>query len=301
MDSLTTKVSIDWLTMTKGWQGGKPEQTAKQILQSMRVGDDLSPDVRPYPRSYTEAIGNKLITASWHPEMPQMKVCINMTGHQCHEFFTSDGSLGRIITDAWQDMMTFTRIDFAVDYFGDDASITELVEAIEREPDSTTARRLTPYRQIDLEGGTVNRFDSGVYIGSVKSDRYICVYDKALEQGLDGKRWVRIELRNRKEKAQQIAEMIVRHGVAVAGRSLMREYCSPNVAWWKKAMAGEVVEAPTIGRKQTDTVRWLLDVVAPVLASELMQVTEWNDPLFQTFREVVDQTRTRLPFKKPRA
>jgi len=301
MDHLPTKVSIDWLTMTKGWQAGRPEETARAALTMLRMGHDLTDGVRPYPRSYNQAIGNKTVTASWHDEQPKMKVCINLTGHQCHEFFTTNGSLRPVIVDAWSDLMNFTRIDFAVDYFGPDASITELVEAIENDPDSTVARRLTPYRQIDIEAGQVRRFDSGVYIGSVKSDRYICVYDKALEQELEGQQWVRIELRSRKEKAQQFAEMAIRDEIGIVGRSLIREYCYPDVGWWRAALTGPVVEAPTIGRKQTDTVKWLIDVVAPVLASEMLMVDDWNDLLFQTYREIIDEARARLGFGHKRA
>lgn len=292
-----TRVSIDWLTMTQAWQAGRPEQTALKRMRELTPAQIIEPGMRPYPRNYNTAMGGKQMLASWHTDHPKMKVCYNMTGSQCTEYYLAGGKMRELVRRAWQDELNFTRIDFAVDYFGD-ADIRELVETIADNPECTVARKMSPYRQIEMVGNEKKEYDSGVYIGSQKSPRYICVYNKALEQGMTDQNWTRIELRTRRTMAIQLAEAIVKNGVETAGKQTVRNYAYPAVDWWRDALQGDAIEIPPIGRKETDTRRWLIEVVGPVLAAELQTVDSWNDPLYRTYKQMIDKATNSIPLSK---
>lgn len=289
-DATVTRASIDWLTATMPInQKEGAEQQAQRYLNSLPDSADNGAG-RPYPRNYNQAIRGPYTTISWHDEQPRMKLCANMTGDNCHTFYQTGGDMRQIIRFYWSDLANFTRIDFAVDWLRP-ASIAQLVDDIKHDPGCTVFRSMTPYQQVELERDGAMTFDTGVYLGSRKSDRYICVYDKAREQNLSGAEWTRIELRVRREFANQFAEVAMQQGITETGRQIIRDLAYPTTDWWQAALSGPVVDIPPVGRKETDTRTWLIDIVAPILQAELALVDNTSDPLFRTYNDLLNKAR----------
>lgn len=290
MDKIKIHTSIDWLTCTIPWQPVEtPQETAKRILNAADTAVPIA-EGKPYPFNYDKALRGAFATVSWHPDHPRMRLCYNMTGRDCYNYYDAGQDMQRLIRYHWSDLANFTRLDFAIDYFGP-ASIADLVDAIKTDPTCTVSRVLTPYQQITMTNTDTKEHHSGVYIGSQKSDRYICVYDKALEQNVKNTDWFRIELRTRREFANQFADAAVRNGITDTGRQIMRDYANPDIEWWRDALSGPTIDVPPVGRKDTDTRRWLIEVVAPILQAELAKVDSTEDILFKRYNEILNKAR----------
>ncbi len=121
-----------------------------------------------------------------------------------------------------------------------------------------------------------------LYFGSIMSEMSVCFYDKAKEQLLpDGQRWVRCELRAKKERAHVLVLAFVQEGgAAVVG--VLRSYLDfrepgadsnvsrwRTVSWWESFLgACERVRLAIPKPERTiERVReWLLKQVAPMFA-----------------------------------
>lgn len=298
MSDIATTVTIDWLTITRPYQiPGNPVDVADNWLRSIASDLDIT-DGRPYPRNYTNARTCVLGTVSWHNEHPRMRVCLNMTGDNLREARRRGVDIGALVASEWTNDHKITRLDAAVDWYGA-ASIGDVVEHIEANPTCTLAQTLTPYGHSELSAGTQRgTVITGVYIGSRSSDRYICVYNKARERGYNDMLWHRIELRTRHEKADVLASAIANVGVVDAARAAIRIYASPDIDWWQQATQGPAVNMDAVGRPETDTQRWLLDIVADVLDRELYRVHSLRSPLIRTFRVIVERHVTRIVGEK---
>ncbi len=121
-----------------------------------------------------------------------------------------------------------------------------------------------------------------LYFGSIMSEMSVCFYDKAKEQLLpDGQRWVRCELRAKKDRAHALVLAFVQEGrAAVVG--VLRNYLDfreagtdsnvsrwSTVSWWESFLgACERVRLSIPKPERTiERVReWLLKQVAPMFA-----------------------------------
>lgn len=285
-----TTVAIHWLTATI-MPPGRPNAYAAHWLAD-KLGATVTGAGVPYPRSYTDALALDPGAISWHSDEPRMKLCFNLTGGDCEEWYADGRAVSSTLGDLYLADGNFTRVDVAVDYHRP-ADIGQLVDAYEENPRWTNVTTLRPYQEVNREGDDVKRRWTGVYIGSRSSGRFLRVYDKATEQGIDGP-WVRIELVTRKEYANQLAANIVENGLAVAARGTIMQVARPPLSWWDDALQGDAVECPPLPRRTTDTDRWLIEDVLPVLNRRLMLCDNTRDALFYEYDQVLNSHRRRL-------
>lgn len=266
-----------------------PETQAAQLALSIERCKTPEP-AEPFPRNYTKAIKGTLGTFSWHPGRDDMKICYNLTGTQLEAAYDAELPPTRILRALIGNSAAFTRIDLALDY-PKAVDIREVVTTAKDHPESTRARTLIPYDQVMLEG-EVRQRTTGVYVGSTKSDRWLTVYDKGEELQLPDLLMTRIEARNRKRMAQRVADMLEADTLPNVTRSVIRDFADLPLEWWQDALTGPSTELPPIGRKATDTVRWLCEVVAPLLDREIKASGGPAGVLYQTFvKVIVNNTR----------
>lgn len=219
-----------------------------------------------------------------------MRICYNVTGSALE--LGTEANLKPInMIDALRSLNArFTRLDLALDY-PDRVDLGEIVEAAKAHPDSTKARSLIPYKFVDIDG-KIEEVVTGVYVGSTRSDRFLCCYDKGRELQLSELMLTRIEARNRKLKAQQAANLVGENTLSTATRSIIKQFADFPLQWWQNALTGPIEEVEPVGRKQTDTTKWLIDIVAPVLAREIKEQGGMNSTVYQVFAKVIiDHTR----------
>lgn len=103
------------------------------------------------------------------------------------------------------------------------------------------------------------------YIGTKSSTVYTRIYDKSAEMGVSGD-WVRVETVFQSDKAHGAALELIK-GVSI--QSLILGHVD-FVGWyeWGQVMQAEPVKIK-VGRKDTETMLWLLKAAAPSLAREV--------------------------------
>jgi hypothetical protein len=188
------------------------------------------------------------------------------------------------------------RLDFALDVFDPASDPLDLLHEWKRGELATPARyvqELTSYA--GNPGGDVQRA-STVYIGARQSDRQLRVYNKAAQLQLGG-HWTRIELQLRDSRAWQMARAMVLHGIARAGQQAIRDYINaPRLTWWQRATSGDTAYIEPVGKKQTATEKWLIDVALPVarrVAREQIADGRWTmyDAIERVLTDLLQETK----------
>jgi hypothetical protein len=285
---------VDWLTATVPY----PDHAALTPASASRLaacwpGQSVIGKARPYPRNYAEAVALSHGVLSWHNEERRMRVCLNMNGGNLAAYYQDGHDMRELLHAVWSGFGRFTRIDIAIDYHRP-ADIAALIADIDADRTCTRAGVVTPYQQLRLDTPGDALRTTGVYIGSRSSDRYLCVYDKAVQLDLSDELWTRIELRNRHAKAEQLGLAGAHGDVVAAARGVMRAHTYPDTAWWRDALDGDCQHVAPVPRKDTDTARWLIETVAPVLVQELRHENSLTGELLKTYQSIVGEHIWRL-------
>lgn len=132
---------------------------------------------------------------------------VEMTGQGCRQY---EGLQALTWLDLFQKILaingSITRLDLAIDTVDASLPLRMLYAAI-RPGDIRT--RFAEWRRIKKGAFRPEDNIAGetLYLGSVRSDTFFRVYNKAQEAGIEGD-WIRFELQLRKERAQQAALLL---------------------------------------------------------------------------------------------
>jgi len=233
---------IDWLTATRPI----PPQTASVTALADRLSTALwqAPtrgECDPWPRNYTLALAMPYGRLSWHPEHPQMGICLNLTGRdlEASRQTMSDETLEMLLdASVWR----FTRIDLSLDYDGP-ADVMDVRRAWEAGTLTTSAKQVTIYEEVQDRRRETAPVGT-VYVGSAASDRRLRCYNKAAEQGLSDQLRTRIEYIARHGRAEQANEMLRCETLPVVTRALINDFISCDVGWWGAALTGPLSTCP---------------------------------------------------------
>lgn len=128
-------------------------------------------------------------------------VWLEMTGQGCRAFETYGTgdyeSLFQLVQDNPGDMK-ITRLDVA---FDDHNGLLDIKQLCEDTRNALFVSRFNEWQVIEGSKGC------SVTHGSMKSEIFLRIYDKAAERGLDdGSHWIRVELQLRRDRAMQFAQ-----------------------------------------------------------------------------------------------
>ena len=127
----------------------------------------------------------------------EMGIWLELTGQGCRAFETyGNGDYERLFREVQynEDQMNITRLDVAYDDAEDE--ILDMVQLCEDTRALQFVSRFNDWQVIEGSKG------ASVTHGSMKSDLFIRIYDKAMERGhTDGRHWIRLELQLRRERA----------------------------------------------------------------------------------------------------
>lgn len=115
-----------------------------------------------------------------------------------------------------REFATFTRLDLAIDDFGKFFSVSEVHSLVQNHQCVTRFRSYQYYSSHNMSDNSLT--GETLYIGSKKSDAFLRIYNKGLEQGLELP-WTRWEMQLRDERATAFSDMILnceRHENSVA-------------------------------------------------------------------------------------
>lgn len=239
----------------------------------------------------------------WHPERIEMKVCVTLSGTalQAHALRCGADSWVYLMVKALDQGAKFSRVDIALD-------TTTVDFATVQDACRDGGELVTRARFVD---GT-ERYRGGksgtVYIGNRESRRYVRIYDKGAQLGLDVT-WVRFEVELKGEYAQAAAVMLIAKSLdpetMIASAVDFREVTGDSnvtrrerVAWWSELMQGfqrvSMTTAEKVMESYERTLTWLKRQVAPAMA--FMAAMEGGG--VDWFYELLNRGRSRISPEK---
>lgn len=273
---------LDWLQYSVKWPMNlvnwprEPKQEAAIILSCLPrnsaiqfTGERLHP-LRGYADGHQLTYGR----AFWHPAKRDQKIGIILSGQDLSSCGLENIQHENLLIFAVDVGSKISRLDFALDIFDPKAVPMTMYNSWKRGFVETGAKEVTPLAKgtKDAEGKVTEA--QTVYFGSKKSDRRVRIYDKQQESGTDYA-WTRIEFTAREERALALAQDMRQHGIKNAGIAAIKEFIRcDSVLWWKNALAGNFAPLTPVPRKATNTEKWLLDQVLPVLRRMVEQQSE---------------------------
>lgn len=249
-------MGLDWLRASVDTP--KDALAIVDLLKVVELAGDQS-EFTPLPY-YNAVIGYNCMRIDWHRENERQRCLMTWTGKDLRRFEMLGGSIRALINVlANYPGCTPTRVDFAIDVLNRRARPEDVQSALESGKCET---RIRSWNQVT---GKVSGIDSGttIYLGSRQSPRFIRVYDKAKQAGIDAD-WVRIEIEVKDRHAGGLLKAMERHGVNRAGCATIKSLITTGVAWFDDSLEpGAGVRIESVGRKVTDNEDWLIGVVLP--------------------------------------
>lgn len=281
------QAGIDWLQYSVEW----PPQLAQWPNQSdalLKVlsgalppsdGINLTGEIlRPMP-GYNGGQAATHARIFWHDMNRAQHIGVVMTGDDLRSVlaipYPHEGLLRWTVAKARK----IARLDFALDVHDPRANPREILEAWHAKTATTPAQKVMEYTSYERtpEGNIVD--SPTVYVGARQSDRQLRIYNKGRQMGTDTP-WIRIELQLRDQRAWSLAKAMVRNGIARAGQQAIRDYISvPECRWWMEAVSGEAVYIAPVGKKETNTERWIREVCIPAInktVAEQIEIGRWD-------------------------
>lgn len=262
-----TSVTVDWLSYTAFWGSqGLPRhmQHASRARLADRVAGGVHVWLEAKPKhGYTSSLTAEDIpglSVYQNVQRPDMGVHVVWTGRALKET-----DLFALMREMQVLQASVTRIDIAVDV-PERWDIEELYRmASEGRYNCKVKKKPTLVRST---GDTM-------YVGSRTSEKFLRVYDKQAEQGVDFP-WTRVELECKGETARGIAGYLAMNGLERIP-DLIRGFCDfTESVPWVKAMTSPTppLSIPKVER-HSDTDTWLLQGVMPTLVRRVMESADF--------------------------
>lgn len=207
------------------------------------------------------------VLCQWNDERPEMRVHTQYSGEtltRCQDAGLSPMQIVQChaIHDDWR----LTRIDLAFDLYNSPVDIEGLYKEITKGNIKMSTTKANLLKGAD--GGQT------LYIGSRQSDKFIRIYDKAVEQSLPGN-WIRIELEIKGETAREIGKrlpLLVGAQLSGIAKELLWNMVQFKDKTYQHLCSEKTPIDFTISHKKSDNLKsWLADQVAPAIADYLLK------------------------------
>lgn len=262
MDTSRATATIDWLSFTIHWNQ-EPLQRFRKAFNLDPLATALTnhpspwftcPSRNHYPFVVSPASNPGLYVMATEPDSA-MGVHVSWSG----------SALGivnprAVLRQALAMGANITRIDIAID-------IPEPLELEAWKYYLDSGQAETRARDWNLITG---RKGQTLYVGSRTSEKFLRIYDKAAEQGIEGE-WFRIELECKGDFARGVALHIDANGYDYFG-DIIKGFCNfPTSPTWQRLLTSPtLLEGIPKPEKKRDTFAWLMSAAAPSLAKVLL-------------------------------
>lgn len=169
----------------------------------------------------------------------------------------------------------FSRIDLAMDIHQSKITPAGMAVAYEQGILKTRARKAV---LVEEKSPTGKDRGQTLYIGNRQSDRFLRAYDKNIEQGIvDQDAWLRLELELKNLRARGASGSVIENGLEPTVKGHIRDMFTYENDQYQMAMCGPSVLPDAVGRKSTNTEKWLLETVSHTLAKCINERPEFWD------------------------
>lgn len=283
----TIAINLDWLRYSYFPAATLTIGDALRIALPRHPAFYLTGEVIPNAKGYDTAQRLSIGVIHYHTKHAAEGISVELSGSAlgemrkagCTEVFTLEhiqAIAGKVST-----------MDSAIDCYNLDANFRDILDLDAAGSLETSARMVNEFSGRERIAGE-NVVHGGVYIGSPKSPRQIKVYDKAREQGKIGVDWTRIEMRWRGRHARAAHDAMLKYGIAETTRKAILSMVNPDIEWFQHAMRGGLAIIEPVRRLETDTKKWLIDIVLPVLERQLMKErAEGGTEIYDAFDKIL--------------
>lgn len=154
-----------------------------------------------------------------------------------------------------------TRIDLAIDIRDSEDILPELLRATDKQQFTGSARTANIVKSVTDDGVTI-------YFGSRQSEKFVRIYNKAAERGVEGL-WTRIEAELKGDRAKGIMRALFSHPVSewpLIAVGVIETTVKFKTKAWVEAMGTERIEIANPQPTEKDTEGWLMTQVVSAIA-----------------------------------
>ena len=202
----TDKIIIDWITVTF-----KERDYQDYLFKFFNFPVDEAQKTRN--RNFDNGLYFMGISIMWNTDSGL--VMLNCSGQGCRtlESLNRDCNVWHMLFDIIYDNLVcadknnqykvhVSRLDLAYDIFDNPLTIKKINSYISKGKYACLSSSFTNISSFDNFGTDIT--ENCIYVGSPKSDRFLRIYDKALEQGITNHQWIRFEMQSRNDCAKSI-------------------------------------------------------------------------------------------------
>lgn len=270
---------IDWLTYTV--PRDVPLEEALLPHDALYITGEVLPNIKGYNVRLALTHGS----ISYHTEYPEHKLCIQFTGSDLWNLRKNGVNLNEMLKYGRQVLnANVTRLDYAVDWHADNSPL-DLFRAWRDGQLRTEARHCTLDWGCEKSKGELQDAYT-VYFGKNKSKRRLRIYDKAAQLNVPGP-WVRSELIMRDGFGNQVADAMIREGIAEAGNQAIRDFIECDIDWFNQAIRGPSVYIQTPPPKEHDTDQWFIDILPTFIQRLDEGIETGNYRVFDAYEPVI--------------
>lgn len=275
---------IDWIAATIPRQFQNAYTAARYAEGLFPTPHDtyvLTKPLHGYRVAIVEPYGIMLMTGA-SEKMGTHVILSGSTLNKLHEDgFTRIDALKNLITAG----ASLSRFDVALDVHEGSVRPQDLYHALKNGRATSKARN---YRLMEGSDG-----GSTVYLGSPQSEKMMRMYDKGVESGNPLMNWKRIELQLAGGLANRAAKAVIENGVGAVVTRLITDMISWDIGDWKSIVTGEIADIVASSRKLTNTKKWLLDVVAGVVAEMSLTDNQFPTEFWERVASEIEQRQAR--------
>lgn len=269
MTDNNTKIIIDWLQFTLLVDDG-----LGVIFRILRLNPADFEQLDKGGLGYKDQLINNNVRIYFNGNKG-MGINTSISGKGCRYMESQGQDLWSLVFRLERsDKINITRLDLALD------TSVKLIDKIRQKIDKK--EYISKSRSISYickSGSTSTRTET-IYIGSRSSDLMIRIYDKAVEQGIDGIDWERWEIVLKKEKIKE-AIPLLKKGISQTFKNILYTYFRPvkevlsnksrsKVCDWYLKFLGKVEKVSLYREPMEKTIEdkwaWVEKQVAPTLA-----------------------------------
>lgn len=255
--------AFDWIRVTT------KNHNPMEMVREFAYGLDFEDWKATKPKSgYSHALlhpwGHSIF---WHIDKKEMGVNIMFTGRACNELYENRIDVIALIKNLSDRKFRFTRLDLALDVRDVKIDIVGLLDcehsgSVNNDPVLITKGK-------NARGGAT------LYAGSWTSDKFMRIYDKAKERGLEGVLWTRIEIQLAGRTATKVAAQMAVMSENECGmftQRLIKGMYNPEDEVFQSALSGTPQRVSSTKNEQHNTYEWLMSVVAKTLARTIVEL-----------------------------
>lgn len=254
-------VTVDWLAVTF-------KEDRKDVHEFCRLyasSATLVPETahHGYSASTRDAMG---VVQSWNTDRPEMGLHVVFAGSALQNLQQrASVDMVQLVKEAVNAGGRVSRLDLAKDAKDVDIRLEAVYQAITQDENEGLART---YSRIQSNKGGYT-----IYVGSRQSERFIRLYDKAVEQGEEGGQWKRLEIELKGDVARAVAAQFSHVDLPILFDNLVLAminlpYCDDWTTFFDNRLCK--VGLPKI-EKQTDREKWITTQVTPAVGKHFIE------------------------------